>query len=221
MMSNDESPTPGTSSGTSDPLPTRGSLLGRLKDWNDKESWREFFQIYHKLIYRAALKAGLTETEAQDVVQETMVGVAKKMKDFVYDPAKGSFKGWLLQLTGWRVANQFRKRQRTQPLSQEQKPGLRFPASLSEILDATATAKLEQAWDEEWHHYLTEAALARVRVRVNPKHFQIFDLSVTQHKPVREIARFLDVSTAKVYLVRHRVARLMRKEVNYLQARLE
>ncbi len=55
---------------TNEFIPTRDSLLSRLKDWNDRDSWKEFFETYWKLIYRTALQAGLNEAEAQDVVQE-------------------------------------------------------------------------------------------------------------------------------------------------------
>ena len=50
-------------------IPTRWSLICRLKDWNDQVGWREFFDTYWKLIYSVAIKAGLTDAEAQDVVQ--------------------------------------------------------------------------------------------------------------------------------------------------------
>src|SRR5271154_3734366 len=93
-------------------IPTRQSLLSRLKDWNDQESWRVFFDTYWKLIYNAAIKAGLTDAEAQDTVQETVISVMKSMPDFQYDAKKGSFKGWLLSLTKWRITDQFRKRQK-------------------------------------------------------------------------------------------------------------
>ncbi len=73
-------------------LPTRVSLLGRLKDWGDQESWQDFYDTYHRLIHSVALKAGLTQSEAQDVVQETVLTVAKKIADFRADPALGSFK---------------------------------------------------------------------------------------------------------------------------------
>src|SRR2546422_869000 len=91
-------------------LPTRSSLLVRLRNWDDQEGWRGFFETDWKLIYGAATKAGLTDAEAQDVVQETMLTVAKKMPGFKYDPSIGSFKGWLLQLTHWRIIDQLRKR---------------------------------------------------------------------------------------------------------------
>src|SRR5437773_1397624 len=84
-------------------IPTRQSLLSRLKDWNDQESWRDFFETYSWLIYKTAIRAGLTEAEAQDVVQETVLSVSKSMPGFEYDASKGSFKSWLLQLTRWRI----------------------------------------------------------------------------------------------------------------------
>ena len=89
--------------------PTRHSLLTRLKDWDDQTSWREFFDTYWRLIYAVALKAGLSDAEAQDVVQETVLTVAKKVGAFEAQP-DGSFKGWLLQITRRRMADQFEKR---------------------------------------------------------------------------------------------------------------
>src|SRR5256712_5984717 len=91
-------------------IPTRRSLLTRLKQWDDHESWRDFFNTYWKLVYGVALKSGLTETEAQEVVQETVIAVAKKMHAFKYDPAVGSFKSWLLHITRCRIADQLRRR---------------------------------------------------------------------------------------------------------------
>ena len=78
-------------------IPTRRSLLSRLKDWEDQASWQEFFDTYSRLIYCIAVKAGLTDAEAQDVVQETVIVVARKIPGFKYDPALGSSAfSWLL-----------------------------------------------------------------------------------------------------------------------------
>ena len=89
---------------------TRQTLLSRLKDWGDQESWQEFFDTYWKLIYRTARKAGPPDVEAQEVVQVTMISVARAIPEFKHDRALGSFKHWLLQLTGWRINDQMRKR---------------------------------------------------------------------------------------------------------------
>ena len=73
-------------------LATRWTLIERLKNWDDQESWRQFFDTYWKLIYGVAIKSGLTHPEAQDVVQETVISVSKSMQNFKADPAYGSTK---------------------------------------------------------------------------------------------------------------------------------
>jgi hypothetical protein len=74
------------------------------------QDWKDFFDTYWKLIYETALKAGLTDDEAQDVVQEVIIEVARQTPKLNYDPAKGSFKAWLLHLTRWRIADKLRKK---------------------------------------------------------------------------------------------------------------
>ena len=93
-----------------DSIATRASLLGRIKSWEDADSWEDFTQTYWKLIYGVARQSGLTDDEARDVVQETLLGVARKIHEFESSPERGSFKNWLLNLTRWRIVDQFRKR---------------------------------------------------------------------------------------------------------------
>src|SRR5580658_4207560 len=96
-------------------LATRRSLVDGLADWGDRRHWQEFHRTYSKLIYSFARRAGLTDAEANDALQETLLTVARRADGFHYDPARGSFKGWLLQIARWRVADQFRKRLPSQP----------------------------------------------------------------------------------------------------------
>ncbi len=91
-------------------IPTRESLLSRIKNWEDRESWQDFFETYWRLIYNTARKAGLSDAEAQDIVQETVLSVARKIEGFKYDPGVCSFKSWMLQLTRWRIINQLKRR---------------------------------------------------------------------------------------------------------------
>ena len=93
-------------------IPTRYSLLSRLQNWGDDESWKDFFDTYWRLFHSLALKAGLTETEAQEVVQEAVISVARNIVKFRRERNLGSFKGWLRNLTRWRIADQLRKRTR-------------------------------------------------------------------------------------------------------------
>ena len=210
-----------------DSIPTRQSLLARLKDVGDQESWRDFFDIYWRLIHATALKAGLTETEAQDVVQVVMIGAAKKMPEFTYEPGKDSLKGWLLAVTRWKVADQFRKREKVGqqsclPRSSE------TPDALSEDSARTATVErvpdpkgvdLEAIWEGEWRQNLVRAALDRIKSRVSPAHYEMYHLHVVQGLSPRETARALGVSTAAVYLAKHRVGRLVKAELRLLSQR--
>src|ERR1051325_10782463 len=88
-------------------IPTRQSLLERLRSWDDQQAWQEFFDTYWQLIFRGAISTGLSASEAEEVVQETVMSVAKHMPKFRYVPAVagGSFKTWLLNLTRWRITD--------------------------------------------------------------------------------------------------------------------
>src|SRR5690242_4173987 len=91
---------------------TRESLLRRVRDWNDDASWQEFFQLYWRMIYALAVQAGLNETEAEDVVQATMVAVADNIRRFRYDAEVGSFKSWLCHQAQWKIRDHLRRRRR-------------------------------------------------------------------------------------------------------------
>jgi RNA polymerase sigma factor (sigma-70 family) len=193
---------------------TRRSLVDRLENWNDRKHWQEFFDAYWKLIYSAARKSGLTDAEAQEVVQETVITVAKKIGKLRYDPAVGSFKGWLLHITRWRIADQFRKRQ---PGQSQRSASLsdRTTATIERVPD-TSAVDLDALWEKEWQNNLMAAAMDRVKKKVDPKQFQIFDCYVRKDWPAQKVAAELSVSVGQVYLARHRVTALLKKEVRAL-----
>ena len=195
-------------------IPTRQSLLSRLKNWDDRESWREFFDTYAELIYRLARKSGLTDPESQDVVQETLIAVAKQMPGFKYDPHLGSFKSWLRQVTRRRIADQLRRR-----LPEEQSLRSELSGDALEDLPNTAGSAFESHWEEEWQNYMLQTALRRVKHKVHPKQFQIFDLYVTQNWPMKSVVETLGVSSAQVYMAKMRVSRILKAEIHLLQSR--
>src|ERR1041385_3131909 len=85
-------------------LPTRQSLLSRLRDVQDQDGWGEFFDRYWRLIYNVARKSGLGDLEAQEVVQSTFIYLSRRMPNFRYEPARGSFKSWLRVVTRSRIS---------------------------------------------------------------------------------------------------------------------
>ncbi len=196
-------------------LATRRSLVDRLANWDDRRHWQEFFDSYWKLIYSAARKSGLTDTEAQEVVQETVVTVAKNVGKLRYDPAIGSFKGWLLQITRWRIADQFRKRQPDQTRRVRSLDD-RATATIDRVPDSRGL-DLDEVWEREWQQNLFEAAITRVKKKVDPKQFQIFDCYVRKEWPAQKVAQQLNVNVGQVYLARHRISALLKKEIKKLE----
>jgi RNA polymerase sigma factor (sigma-70 family) len=198
-------------------IPTRATLIQRLKNWHDESSWQDFFDTYWKLIYDIARKGGLTEAEAQDVVQETMISVAKHMPTFKYDPAIGSFKAWLLNMTRWRVTDQLRKREPVtadHPLpSDDTVTGTR---TVEKVVDP-ASQDLDALWDAAWEKNLLNAAIAKLKRRLDPQKYQIFDFCVNKEWTPDKVAEAFSVSVDQVYLVKHRVTEMIKAEAKRLE----
>ena len=196
-----------------DSLLTRRSLLSRLRNLDDQESWRTFFNLYWRLLYNVARKSGLDDSGAQEIVQDTVIAVARNMPGFRYDPARGTFRQWLLRITRRRIIDHLRRLYRQPPKAEIP------PESLDEdeghaaaIIDRSAGA-IDAAWDEEWEKSTFEAALGHVRSTVNPRHFQVFDYCVLKDWPVSKVAATLGLNAAQVYLAKHRVAQAMKRAV--------
>jgi RNA polymerase sigma-70 factor (ECF subfamily) len=199
-----------------DSLATRASLLERLKDLEDQDSWEQFYTTYRKLIFAFAIKHGLSGTEAEEVVQETVITVARNLPEFRYDPERCSFKTWLFNLTLWRIQDQLRKRH-PDDVSMHRKLEQADRTSTVERVPGPESERLNALWEQEWKQDLFERALQHVKARVEEKQFQVFDLYVLQKWPARKVARSLGVSLPRVYVTKHRLYRLLSKEIQRLQ----
>jgi RNA polymerase sigma-70 factor (ECF subfamily) len=197
--------------------PTRVSLLERLRNLDDHGSWQEFFDIYWRLIYLAAVRAGLSDADAEDVVQETIIGVARNMESFQYEAEVCSFKGWLMRVTRNRIIDHLRKalpkRSTFVPLPTDTKTEGAHPL----MLTPNQEESFEDLWDAEWKKNLFEAAMDRVKGKVAAEHYQIFYLHSIKGMSARDVGELLGVSVPKVYVVRHRIARLIKQEIRVLE----
>jgi RNA polymerase sigma-70 factor (ECF subfamily) len=201
------------SSSADDSLLTRRTLLSRLRNLDDQESWRTFFNLYWRLLYNVARKSGLDDPSAQEIVQETVIGVARKMPEFHYDPDRGTFRQWLLRIARRRITDHLRRIYRQPPRAEITLESLDEDQEHSAaIIDQSASA-IDAAWNEEWEKATFDAALARVRAAVNPRHFQVFDYCVLKEWPASKVAVTLNLNAAQVYLAKHRVAQAMKRAV--------
>jgi RNA polymerase sigma factor (sigma-70 family) len=204
---------------------TRPSLLGRLKAGDDTRSWEEFYRIYGKLVRDFALQAGLSATEADEVVQETVIATSRHLPEYHYDPKKCRFKTWLLNQTSWRIKDQLKKRRRESSFIQDS-AGRRADdetsgtAAISRLPDPAAS-DLEAVFETQWQRSLYAGALERVKRKFSLKQFQIFDLVFTQEWPAVDVAKSLGVSLANVYVTRHRVSAAITREIKRLEKEVE
>lgn len=199
---------------------TRKSLIARLDNWEDQRTWDEFYQTYWRLIYAVAIKAGLRSEEAFDCVQETILSIAKQSKKKLYDPEQGSFKTWLMNMTRWRINDQFRKRKKDTAMVEGEWADDRKTAVIDRVEDPNGDV-LERLWDVEWKKGIADAALARVKAQVSPKQYQIFDYYVIRQWDAGKVQDKLNVSMAQVYLAKHRVGAVLKKELAKLEEETE
>ena len=186
--------------------------MSRLRNLGDQAGWQDFFETYWRLIYSFAIKSGLADAEAQEVVQETLISVAGEFKNFKYDPTRGSFKSWLLLITRRRVADHFRKRYRNREVGKLNPDDTVVAEEINEQNQPEETSP-DKFWDDAWRAQLADAALARVRVKARPEQFQMFEMYVLRGQSGIEVARALGVSIMSVYLAKHRISAMLKKEV--------
>lgn len=202
-------------------LPTRHTLLARLKDCGDHVSWQEFFNLYWRFIYSVALKSGLTETEAQDVVQDTIIAVAARIGDFQYDRKAGTFKAWLMTVTRHKIQDHLRHRQHLmlheepwpEPAAEGREAALEHPE------EVPGPCQHELIWEQEWRYHLLRVALDRIKDRINAKHYQVLDLCVLRGWAIHKVAQALRINLPQVYLIRSRLSRRLEEEVRLLESR--
>jgi len=204
-------------------IPTRTSLIGRLNNWDDQESWKDFFETYWKMLYSVARRAGLNETEAQDVVQEAIVSVARQMPNFRYDPSIGSFKSWLMLIIRRRIIDFLRKH------GQDLKRRQASPEATAESAGATdfmarvpdpAGDQINAIYEEEWEQQIFQAAMERVKREVAYEQFQMFDCYAIKGWPVEDVAKSLNATVSAVYNAKYRISKLIKEEVERLEQKM-
>ncbi len=188
-------------------VPTRVSLLARLKDLEDQASWKQFFDTYYRLLYSTVARRGVPAHETEDVVAEIVEGVARGMPEFVYDPKQCSFKTWLFRIVERRVADYFRRRGRALPCIDADADA----EELQEVPDP-ATLEPDKKWDTAWEENLIQAALDRVRHRANPRYLQIYIYSVLEGHSVADTARDLQTTVNDVSVAKHRIEKMLQEE---------
>src|SRR5437763_15800960 len=193
------------------PLPTtRVSLLTQLRqDPSDQAGWDDFVEHYGRHIYRWCRQWKLQDADAQDVTQDVLVKLARKLGTFTHDPSR-SFRGWLKTVArhAWRDFADSTRHTRAAAGGSGVRELLQTVAAREDLVH-----RLEVAFD----HELLESAKARVRLRVAPHTWEAFRLVALEGLPVAEVAARVRLQVAMVYVAKSKVQKMLQEEIGKLE----
>ncbi len=188
---------------------TRKTLLHRVRDSSDRAAWEEFFELYAPLLESYARAHGLTRSDAEEVRDQCLEVVARRMPSFEYERERGSFKIWLARIARGKVIDLLRRRER------------RGDAEL-ETDEPTALADPEPGPDELWERHWRREHLRhclREAKRVEPEDsFRVFELLLLEELSVPEVCAQTGWNANQVYKAKARVLKRVREMLERLGA---
>jgi RNA polymerase sigma-70 factor (ECF subfamily) len=194
----------------SDTSRTSPTLLLRLRDLSDKDAWNEFLNRYGPKIYGWCRRFHLQEADATDVSQEVLAKLVKAMRSFDYNPARGSFRGWLKTVTNNAIRDM---------VDEWNRPGRgsgdsQVMQSLAAIQSPDALASLAAEIESQAEQEMLREAEERVRLRVKPHTWQAYRRTVVDGVAAAEVAAAIGMPVAEVYVAKSRVIKMLREEVS-------
>jgi RNA polymerase sigma-70 factor (ECF subfamily) len=186
-------------------LHTRPSLLTRIRDVQDAESWKTFVETYAPLVYRYARRQGLQDADAADVTQDVMAEAARCLRTFEYQPERGRFRDWLGTVTRRQLARFHAKQNRLVTGANN--------AATAAVLDQSAAPGAEATWTDEFNAQVLRTALERIRPHFQAVTWSAFEGVWLESRPAAEVARELDVPLDAIYVAKSRVLKRLREEI--------
>lgn len=184
---------------------TRPSLLIRMRDPLDRVAWAEFVEIYGPLVYAYGRRRGLQEADASDLVQDVLRAVAGASQRFVYDPACGSFRGWLLTITRNELNDMLRR-------AAGRAAGEGGTTHMALLAEQPARDE-EDRWEREHRERLFAWACERIRGAFQAETWDAFWKTTVEGKAVKDVGQALGMSAGAVYIARSRVLARLRQMI--------
>ena len=188
---------------------TSVTLLGQVRDASNEQAWKEFVRRYTPKIFSWCKQNSLQDQDAADVTQEVLMKLVSAMRSFEYEPAKGSFRGWLKTVTTNAVRDLVRKRSGL-PLT-----GGSNQQAFESLAEVDSIEKLADQIEAGYQEEILAEAESRVQIRVKPLTWQAYRLSA-DGKSATDIAKELNIKVADVYVSKSRVIKLLRETVAQL-----
>jgi RNA polymerase sigma factor (sigma-70 family) len=192
------------------PVPTtQPSLLVRLKNAHDREAWERFVDLYAPLVYAFVRKRGLQDADAADLTQDVLRQVALAAKSLIYDPRRGSFRGWLFTVVRNRLTDHWRAAAR----------GERGSGDSSQWQQASEQLVFESdsaEWDAAYERQLLEYAARQVQADFSEATWSAFWQTAVEGREGKVVAAELGLTVAAVYLAKGRVIARLKEQVKWL-----
>jgi RNA polymerase sigma-70 factor (ECF subfamily) len=182
---------------------TSNSLLERLRTGPNETAWRRMVDLYTPLIRGWLRRYSLNDSDCDDLVQEVLAVVVRRLPDFQRRPQIGSFRRWLRTISV-NCLRDFWRAQRFKPGNHE------FGSILSELEDPESA--LSKQWDQEHDRHVTQCLMEKIRPRFEAKTWQAFQRVALDGAPVDQVAAELGLTVNAVFIAKSRVVHLLRKE---------
>jgi RNA polymerase sigma-70 factor (ECF subfamily) len=190
-------------------MQTRASLLLRIRDPKDVLAWAEFVRLYAPLLHTYGMKHGLQDADAADLAQDTLRNVLRAAPEFVYDPARGSFRGWLYTI----ARNEIRK-----AAARANGRAVTGDSNVRQMLDAVPDPVIDRdEWDREYRLNLFHWAARRVRPEFREATWEAFWRTAVGGEEVAAVADDLGMTAGGVYIARSRVTTRIRQEIRLVE----
>ncbi len=182
---------------------TTSTILQNLTDCANHAAWDRFNRRFTGPIVRFGRQMGLTEADAEEAAQETLLAFAEGYRKGRYDRTKGRLSRWLFGIA-------FR-----QALSKKRSV-VRRTAQTNAPVDSTfwdGLAGEESAatvWDKEWQESILQICLGRVREQVEPATYRAFELVMRDGQTPKQAADLLGVPVKAVYNAKYTVLTRLR-----------
>ncbi len=194
---------------------TRETLLNRVRRQHDEEAWKEFVHYYRGYVYNIALRMGLSHHDAEEVVQNVMLKLWRRLPEFQYDASKGRFRGWLCTVTANKV--KLLKRHKSHDLDRLA-PGER--EELTRYLQEINATPSDELAEQEWATYVMTVAWKQVRKEFGENEKAAFEM-LSKGAGVEEVSQKLGLATSSVYVYKKRVTDRLKQEVSRLNRELD
>lgn len=174
---------------------TRSTLLARVRDPADEESWREFDARYRELILRYCRKCGLQPANAEDVHQLVMLSLSRSLRHFTYQRELGRFRDYLRRTVRNAISRFLSGPGKTDRAS-----------SLDEVQDSIIGQDdvADEIWEREWIHHHFRIAMKKARRAFEPKSLKIFEHLLAGDTP-GELAVGFGISVHAILKIKQRV----------------